>query len=331
MAQETPSEPVLASDSLTTGEAVAIAIGVGWCITVGIFFFTLDPSELSSVADDRLRWILMVIAVVVPVGMILLAVSMARSARIIRAESYKIQNAIDGVRQIQVAQQALQQQPSPAVAETSAPAEEVAPETSSDDAPTTGFSSRREVSRLIVPRAAPQEPVDQPSLALETGVVEVPPTLERVDFIQALNFPDDEHDTAGFDALRRALRDRNARRLVQASQDVLTLLSQDGIYMDDMNPAPVDAKLWRSFAAGERGKSLDRLGAIRNETALQLIAARVREDTIFRDAVHHFLRRFDETLVGFEDQATDTDILALAETRTARAFMLLARASGTFD
>mgnify|MGYP001824115192 FL=1 len=209
--------------------------------------------------------------------------------------------------------------------------QEIATEAPIEEKPTTGFASRREVSRLIVPRAAPQAPVDQPSLALETGVLEVPPTLERSDYIKALNFPDDEHDTAGFDALRRALRDRTARRLVQASQDVLTLLSQDGIYMDDLHPAPVDASLWRSFAAGERGKSIDRLGAIRDEAAIRLIAGRVREDTIFRDAVHHFLRRFDETLVSFEDQATDTDLLALAETRTARAFMLLARASGTFD
>ena len=155
--------------------------------------------------------------------------------------------------------------------------------------------------------------------------------LERVDYIKALNFPDDEHDKVGFDALRRALRDRTARRLVQASQDVLTLLSQDGIYMDDLRPEPIDADLWRSFAAGTRGKQIDRLGAVRDHSAVGLIVGRMREDTIFRDAVHHFLRRFDEMLVTFEEQATDTDLLALADTRTARAFMLLARASGTFD
>ncbi len=154
--------------------------------------------------------------------------------------------------------------------------------------------------------------------------------LEYYNF-QALNFPNDEHDTDGFAALRRALRDRTARRLVQASQDVLTLLSQDGIYMDDLRPDPVSAEMWRRFAGGERGKGMDRLGAIRDRSSLALAAGRMREDAIFRDAVHHFLRRFDEMLVTFEEHATDTDLLQLAETRTSRAFMLLARATGTFD
>jgi hypothetical protein len=33
----------------------------------------------------------------------------------------------------------------------------------------------------------------------------------------------------------------------------------------------------------------------------------------------------------FEKNATDTEIVALADTRTARAFMLLGRVAGTFD
>ena len=57
----------------------------------------------------------------------------------------------------------------------------------------------------------------------------------------------------------------------------------------------------------------------------------MRQDTIFRDAAHHFLRQFDKTVADFEKNATDADLVALAETRTSRAFMLLARVSGTFD
>ena len=37
------------------------------------------------------------------------------------------------------------------------------------------------------------------------------------------------------------------------------------------------------------------------------------------------------TFMDFERNATDADIVALANTRTARAFMLLGRAAGTFD
>lgn len=302
-----------------------------WVIGLGIFFWTLPVSELATITDDRLLMVLIAVALVVPAGMILLGVMLARSLRAIRSESYRVQTAIDALRQIQLAQKAMQ---SSVVMEplVDKPTPPPAPQTdTSPDEQSSRFTSRREVSRLIVPRAAPQAPVDQPSLALDAGLEDTTTVLERLDYIKALNFPDDEHDKAGFDALRRALRDRTARRLVQASQDVLTLLSQDGIYMDDLHPDPVPAKVWRQFAAGARGKPVDALGAVRERSALGLIAGRMREDTIFRDAVHHFLRRFDEMLVTFEDQATDTDLLALAETRTARAFMLLARATGTFD
>ena len=56
----------------------------------------------------------------------------------------------------------------------------------------------------------------------------------------------------------------------------------------------------------------------------------MRQDPIFRDAAHHFVRRFDSMLQAFEPNATDQEISALSETRTARAFMLLGRVSGVF-
>ena len=57
----------------------------------------------------------------------------------------------------------------------------------------------------------------------------------------------------------------------------------------------------------------------------------MRSDPVFRDASHHFLRLFDKTFAEFEQRASDGEIAALAETRTARAFMLLGRVTGTFD
>ena len=43
------------------------------------------------------------------------------------------------------------------------------------------------------------------------------------------------------------------------------------------------------------------------------------------------LRLFDRTFAEFEKDASDGEISALADTRTARAFMLLGRVAGTFD
>jgi hypothetical protein len=328
MAHQPNTETTQAADSLTKGEVIAFAVAIGWLVGVGLFFWMLPPSETANGSDANLRWVMMLIAVFMPVGLIWVAAVAARSARITREESFRVQSAIDGLRQMQMAQQAFQPAVEPSVEKQLV---EIAQSTKNTENAVSGFTSRREVSRLIVPRAAPQLPADQPALALGTTSEEMNPPLERLDLIQALNFPNDEHDTDGFSALRRALRDRSARRLVQASQDVLTLLSQDGIYMDDLRPDPVSAELWRRFAGGERGKEMDRLGGVRDRSSLALTAGRMREDTIFRDAVHHFLRRYDEMLVTFEQSATDTDLLQLAETRTSRAFMLLARTTGTFD
>ena len=47
-------------------------------------------------------------------------------------------------------------------------------------------------------------------------------------------------------ALRMALKDRKVAKLVQASQDVLTLLSQEGIYMEDLRPDMARPEIWRS-------------------------------------------------------------------------------------
>jgi len=120
-------------------------------------------------------------------------------------------------------------------------------------------------------------------------------------------------------------------KLIRAAQDVLTLLSQEGIYMDDLRPERARPELWRRFAAGERGRPIAGLGGIRDRSSLALTASRMREDPVFRDAGHHFLRTFDETFQDFEKNASDADLAELSDTRTARAFMLFGRVTGTFD
>jgi hypothetical protein len=67
-----------------------------------------------------------------------------------------------------------------------------------------------------------------------------------------MNFPENEHDKDGFRTLRRALEDPGTERLIRASQDVLTLLSQDGIYMDDLQPRSLPP---RGLAALRQGRT----------------------------------------------------------------------------
>ena len=155
--------------------------------------------------------------------------------------------------------------------------------------------------------------------------------ISIAEFIKALNFPDNAEDREGFRVLRRAFEERQLGKLLRASQDVLTLLSQDGIYMDDLNPDKPLPAVWRKFAKGERGLAVAALGGIRDRSALTLAKTRLKNDPIFRDATHHFLRQFDLILVEFEQSAEDGELLEMSETRTARAFMLLGRVAGSFD
>jgi len=175
------------------------------------------------------------------------------------------------------------------------------------------------------------EPEGQSSLALGTPAVEPDSPITISEFIRALNFPENEDDSEGFRTLRGALGDRDIGKMVRASQDILTLLSQDGIYMDDLRPDRPRAQSWRLFAKGERGASIAGLGGIRDRSCLALAGGRMKQDPVFRDAAHHVLRQFDTVLTDFELNATDQELVEMGETRTARAFMLLGRVAGSFN
>ncbi|MEM8555066.1 MAG: hypothetical protein AAGF71_09630 [Pseudomonadota bacterium] len=188
------------------------------------------------------------------------------------------------------------------------------------------FQSRRDSSEV----AGKPAPVAQPGLPLD-GAGEAPPELSNADLLVALNFPEDPDDTDGFRALRRALKHPQTGPVISAAQDVLTLLSQVGLYMDDLKPDHARPELWRRFVTGERGGAITALGGIRKTEPLATCSRNMREDPVFRDAAHHFLQRFDRLLRVRMDGLEDADIIGLTDTRSARAFMLLGRVAGAFD
>ena len=112
---------------------------------------------------------------------------------------------------------------------------------------------------------------------------------------------------------------------------MLTLLSQNGVYMDDLEVEPAPPSVWRRFAGGVRGPGVGALAGVDDASALELADARMVRDTIFRDAAQHFLRQFDLALQGFVARATDEEIAMLSHTRTAYAFMIVAKVAGVFD
>jgi len=155
-------------------------------------------------------------------------------------------------------------------------------------------------------------------------------SLNWDELLHALNFPTDEKDRDGFRALRIAMGHRNTSQCLRAAEDIMNLLSQDGIYTDDLSPEIAPAALWRRFAKGARGEEVSAVGGIHDPTAIAKVRSRMRSDPIFRDAALHFQRQFDIILREFSVEGNDEQIEKLANTRTGRTFMLLGRVSGMF-
>lgn len=314
-------------------EIAAVALSAGWLLLAGGFL--LIWGEDPGGGADRLRFAMTALALFLPVGMIWVAAMAARASRVMRDESRRLQAAIDAIRHAYLTQA---QQTAAGNADTSVAKklEEIAAAQKKAEAALAMFTSSRgpaaqpDAARPPAPAPAPV-PEDQPSLALGTPPEAAAPPLATADMIRALNFPETAQDREGFAALRRALRDRPTAQFVTAAQDVLTLLSQEGIYMDDLRPDMARPEVWRRFGEGARGRSVAALGGVHDRAALSLTAARMKQDPIFRDAAHHFLRLFDRRFAEFAQHATDAEISAFSETRTARAFMLLGRVAGTFD
>ncbi len=317
------------SEGRTAGEVIALVLSVGWMIMVGLFFYFLPPNDSVGDRFDSLSFVLILIAIFMPVAMIWVAASASRSARVMKDESSRLQAAIEGMRKTYIENRAA---PAGGLQPTvEKKLNEIAQATRKTENTLATFASSRPEQKLQITSVKTTPVDDQPALALGTTAEDISAPLPNPDLIRALNFPDNDQDTRGFEALARALKDRNARQLVQASQDILTLMSQDGIYMDDLRPDRARPEIWRRFARGERGRTMASLGGVRDRSSLALTSGRMREDAIFRDAAHHFLRRFDKTLIAFEPGATDEEMSAMSETRTARAFMLLGRVTGAFD
>lgn len=322
-----PSNP--SQGGLSTAEVIAIVLSVIW-IGMAAAYFLLLPSGGESAGFDSLRFVVTLMAIFMPVAMIWVAAAAAKASKIMRDEAQRLQVAIDAMRQTYMADQQ-NRGPSGLQPTVERKLNEIAKSARQTETALATFATSRDGRRAAVAVTQAQQNDDQPALALGNSVDETLPPLSRADLIRALNFPDTDKDEEGFAALRRALLDHKARQLIQASQDVLTLLSQDGIYMDDMRPDRARPEVWRRFAKGERGKVVASLGGIRDRSSLALSAGRMREDTIFRDTAHHFLRKFDNMLQSLEPEASDEEISDLSETRTARAFMLLGRITGAFD
>lgn len=184
----------------------------------------------------------------------------------------------------------------------------------------------------------PGQPAAKQTQSAQTSPQQVAMQLEAPEevritpetLIRALNFPDDANDQQAIAAMRTALKKRELVRVIRAAQDVITLLAEHEITMDGISPDTASVAIWRRFAGGERGKAVAIIGQAQSEIALEIVTTLLRSDEIFRDSAHHFLRHFDQMLARNGSELDDPELEALVDTRSARAFILLGKASGSF-
>ena len=284
--------------TLSPAVRIGLFVTIGWLLLVGGFWlFGPEGAPRSGLA--RLGTIVSVLAPVVLVWMAALA---ADALAVLRAEADSLRLIVDSLRR---------EGAGGSRAEATPAATPAAP----------------------VARARPEPVPDarQSRLPLDPPPAPPPPApLTPRDLILGLNFPDGPDDAEGIAAMRAALADPDLSRVIRAAQDVITLLAGKGIYMDDQQPDLPRPELWRRLAGGMRGEAVAGLAGLRNPEAEERLTADMAGDEILRDAVHHFLRQYDRMLTARAAGLDDAELVALSDSRSGRAFMLLGRISRTF-
>ena len=143
--------------------------------------------------------------------------------------------------------------------------------------------------------------------------------------LKSLNFPKDINDQLGFKALKIAKKHKQTKELLLSAEDVMTLLSKKGVYLDDHNFSPLDDKSWIEFILDENLSQKKSLVCLGHERLIEMLSKENIKDTIFRDTMLTFLRRFDQFLRLRYQSALEDQLSQLALTRSGKAFILIGK------
>ncbi len=315
---------------------MAISLTTIWLVGLAIIFH-FYPEAAQQMSYDQSLSALIAVGLFLPLILIWIAAIFARTLAAMRTEMISLRQSINSMNEtlgIEIGEQSetrdrwIQSQLAQIVEhtkQTNSHVSALAVETQAENHRT---QPPRDTNALSKKTASP---VDEAQSTLPLLGDKTPPAPITIrELIKALNFPDDEKDTEGFRVLQRALKDHVTSNLVHTAQAVLTMLSEDGIYMDDLRIENPDASAWRHFAKGARDNDVAALGMVRDRTALTMTKTRLKNDVVFRETVHGFLKQFDTILRDFEKTAKDGELEEMGKTRSANAFMLLGRVSGAF-
>lgn len=296
---------------------IGAAASLAWLLLTALFWL-LGPDAPAQ--GSGLMRLASVVSVIMPLALIWLAVGLARTidnlrqeANDLRVQMVHMQGSDASADDSTLPEAHFRQGPAP----VSAPL-------ARQSTKTAGNPPAKPKAHAPLPKA--RDP--RPSAARADAPASVPVELE--DLVLAANFPNGPDDHETIDALRAALRDHDAARVLRAGQDMITLLAGASIYMDHLQPEVPDLSLWRRFAAGERGAHMSQIGTIADDEVVQTVVDLLKSDVIFQDAAHHFLRYFDLAVTRWAPSMSDAQLDQFADSRSARAFLLLGQAKGIF-
>src|SRR6056297_1294502 len=191
--KETPATPLgiydrSGKDRITGIELTALILSALWLLGAAVFCVVLEPGSATPDTGGALRFIMVMLAVFMPVAMIWVAATAARASKVMREESQRLQAAIDAIRQAYVAQnQTRHTMTEPTVARK---LDEIAAAQRKAETALAMFSSTRHAELAQAAAKAPPEPQvtdDQVALPFGTTAEEMQPPLDRSDFIRALH------------------------------------------------------------------------------------------------------------------------------------------------
>lgn len=331
--------------------AVLSFIWLGGVIAYAAGFFGLfEAALLTPRTASSLEIALFFLAALAPITLFFYGALLARKAEEIRGETARLSSAIDALRltvtprstpgahelanALTTAARSSLAEEKAAMAEAMDRLDAALAETQSMVDKIEGRESRaRRAAKTI---AAPKQLSDreQPVLPFGAGteIDEIARPIPWSHVVRALDFPRDEKDAEGFAIIRQVVADKDVADLLQAAEDTLTFLSEEGLYMEDLSPTPAPVAVWLKYAEGVRGPDVAALGGVTDEVAVAVSRGRLKRDSVFRDTALHFLRRFDALITRMaKELGEDPMITEVGDTRTGRAFMLIARVSGAFD
>ena len=105
----------------------------------------------------------------------------------------------------------------------------------------------------------------------------------------------------------------------------MTLLSKKGVYLDDHNFSPLDDRNWIEFILDENLGQKKSLICLSHDKLIEMLNKENINETIFRDTMLTFLRRFDQFIRFRCQSASDDQLSQLALTRSGKAFILIGK------